>query len=146
MAAAAPAGAMTEELSACLNSGIMAHSFPSKMILAGGVMAIVLWTCDPLLFAATPGWQSSDRLPGPSVFVVGAVAHAGEYDFEPGMTVADALSAAGGLRDRSEPPPLIEIRRKTADGLEVKPAKLSDRLLANDTVAVSRSRKGRQPD
>lgn len=118
------------------------HSRLSKMICAAALIAIAIWTGQPILCASDASWQSSDKQRGPSVFVIGGVTNAGQYRFEPGMTVADAISAAGG----SDPAGAIEIRRRTADGLEVKPAKLSDELLANDTVAVGRVRKGRPRD
>ncbi len=123
----------------------MSNSCWSKTILAA-LIAVASWTWQPAVHAVAEGWQAPKRQDGPTVFVVGRVRQAGRYRFKPGMTVADAISAAGGAR--VEAPLAIEIRRKTADGVEIKPAALSDTVLANDTVAVTRRSepKGRPQD
>jgi hypothetical protein len=128
---------------------MIASSRWSKLLLRGTAIIVVLTSWDPSLCLASPRWQSDEQTSPPTIFVIGRVKLAGEYRFVSGMTVADALSAAGGIlpRGRSDQPVSIEIRRKVGDQLEVKSVKLSDRLTPNDIVAVGRGptrKRGRQ--
>lgn len=76
-------------------------------------------------------------VPRMSVFYIeGAVARAGMYRFEDGMTVMQAVAVGGGLTPRGSYG-RIEIRRKGGDGrVRVIDAELDDPLRAGDVVRV----------
>src|SRR4051812_23179211 len=75
----------------------------------------------------------------PVVYVYGEVARGGGYRLEPGMTVMQAISLAGGLTPRGSER-LAKLRRKLADGswIEV-PARPTDVVAADDVVYIRES-------
>jgi polysaccharide export outer membrane protein len=70
-----------------------------------------------------------------SVFVSGEVKAAGAYAVEPGMTVLQVLTLAGGLSDRGSDGRIKILRNVDGKQKEVK-AKLSDVVQPGDTVVV----------
>lgn len=75
----------------------------------------------------------------PVVYVYGEVTHGGSYRLEPGMTVMQAISLAGGVTPRGSEK-LAKLRRKRADGtwLEM-PARPTDIVAADDVVFIRES-------
>ena len=75
----------------------------------------------------------------PQVFIYGEVARPGEYRLQPGMSLIEALTIAGGVTRRGSLS-RIEIKRKKPDGkfMSVYP-KLNDILLADDVIRVKES-------
>lgn len=86
--------------------------------------------------------QAGDVLfvPRSQIFVLGEVQHPGNYRLEPGMTVMQAISVAGGFTSKASHSS-IKITRKQPDGSsrEVKSPALSDSLTVNDVVYVEES-------
>jgi len=79
----------------------------------------------------------------PSFYLIGRVHHPGLYPVEPGMTVSDAITGAGGIEPRRTAdamPVSVTIRRKSAKGLQVVSAKMSDAVFADDLVIVRRGK------
>lgn len=70
-----------------------------------------------------------------SVFVTGQVKSPGQYTVEPGTTVRQALSLAGGLTDRGSDS-RIRIQRTENGKTEDVSAKLSDTVRPGDTIIV----------
>jgi polysaccharide export outer membrane protein len=73
------------------------------------------------------------------VYVYGEVTHGGSYRLEPGMTVMQAISLAGGVTPRGSEK-LAKLRRKRADGtwIEMR-AGPTDIVAADDVVYVRES-------
>jgi polysaccharide export outer membrane protein len=71
-----------------------------------------------------------------TIFINGYVRSPGSYTWEDGLTLERALALAGGLTERGASN-RIEIHR-TVDGKDVKisRAKMSELVLANDTIHV----------
>lgn len=73
------------------------------------------------------------------VYVYGEVARPGAYRLEPGMTVMQALSMAGGFGPKASKSGL-ELQRKDKSGkLQTKDLELTDTLQAQDVVYVTES-------
>lgn len=79
-------------------------------------------------------------IPRSQVFVLGEVQRPGNFRLEPGMTVMQAISVAGGFSSKASHSS-IKITRKLADGSskEMKSVSLSDALSVNDVVYVEES-------
>lgn len=72
----------------------------------------------------------------PVIYVYGEVTHGGSYRLEPGMTVMQAISLAGGITPRGSEK-LAKLRRKRADGTWVElPARPTDVVAADDVVYI----------
>jgi polysaccharide export outer membrane protein len=75
----------------------------------------------------------------PVVYVYGEVTHGGSFRLEPGMTVMQALSLAGGVTPRGSEK-TAKLRRKRADGSWVEmPARPTDLVSADDVVYIRES-------
>lgn len=75
----------------------------------------------------------------PVVYVYGEVTHGGSYRLEPGMTVMQAISLAGGVTPRGSER-LAKLRRKRADGTWIEmPAGPTDTVSADDVVYIRES-------
>jgi polysaccharide biosynthesis/export protein len=75
----------------------------------------------------------------PVVYVYGEVTHGGSYRLEPGMTVMQALSLAGGVTPRGSEK-TAKLRRKRADGTWIEtPARPTDLVSADDVVFIRES-------
>ena len=75
----------------------------------------------------------------PVVYVYGEVTHGGSYRLEPGMTVMQAISLAGGVTPRGSEKQ-AKLRRKRGDGTWVEvPARPTDRVAADDVVFIRES-------
>jgi polysaccharide biosynthesis/export protein len=75
----------------------------------------------------------------PVVYVYGEVMRGGSYRLEPGMTVMQALSVAGGITPRGSENRAM-LRRKGADGKwKETPARPLDTLAADDVIYVRES-------
>jgi polysaccharide export outer membrane protein len=70
-----------------------------------------------------------------SVFVSGQVKSPGGYAVEPGMTVLQVLSLAGGVTDRGSTGRLKILRTMDGKQKELK-AKLADKVQPGDTIVV----------
>jgi protein involved in polysaccharide export with SLBB domain len=108
-------------------------------VLLLSVLLVTEGSFDSRAFHLSFEVSSQDR----TVYVIGMVREAGRYLFDPPMTVADAISQAGGVQprgSRSGPDAQItlEIRRRTKEGLQLLKARMSDRLLPDDMVVVWR--------
>ncbi len=120
-----------------------AHTIYVLRMEPGGSMRSIPVDLDALL--KDPQLQQPVRLhAGDSVhvpradefFVYGEVNAPNGYPMEPGVTVLEAITRAGGLTPRGSDR-RIEIRRLGASGAYVTlPARLSDRVLANDVIRV----------
>jgi polysaccharide export outer membrane protein len=75
----------------------------------------------------------------PVVYVYGEVVRGGSYRLEPGMTVMQAISLAGGVSPRGSES-RMKLRRATPDGKwkEIN-AKPLDRVVADDVIYVRES-------
>ena len=72
----------------------------------------------------------------PVVYVTGEVTRAGAYRLEPGMTVMQAISLAGGITPRGGES-RIKVRRREPDGKwKESSAKPKDQVLADDVIFV----------
>jgi polysaccharide export outer membrane protein len=72
----------------------------------------------------------------PVVYVYGEVTRGGSYRLEPGMTVMQAISVAGGMTPRGSEK-RIKVRRRGADGtLQERSASPADVVSADDVVYV----------
>ncbi len=72
-------------------------------------------------------------------YIYGAVTSPNAYRLEANMTVRQALARAGGLTSRGSDG-RIEIQRRNSNGQETTlPAKLNDRVQANDVIKVKES-------
>ncbi len=69
-------------------------------------------------------------------YVMGMVKTPGQYVLQPGMTVRQAISMAGGLTERGSDRRIKIIRKVNNKDVEID-AKLSDPVRANDTVRVA---------
>ena len=69
-------------------------------------------------------------------YVMGLVKTPGQYVLQPGMTVRQAISMAGGLTERGSDRRIKIIRKVNNKDVEID-AKLSDPVKANDTVRVA---------
>jgi polysaccharide export outer membrane protein len=75
----------------------------------------------------------------PVVYVYGEVTHGGSYRLEPGMTVMQAISLAGGVTPRGSEK-TAKLRRKRADGTWVElSARPTDVVAADDVVYIRES-------
>jgi polysaccharide export outer membrane protein len=75
----------------------------------------------------------------PVVYVYGEVTRGGSYRLEPGMTVMQAISLAGGLTPRGSER-LAKLRRKQSDGTWTEqPARPTDLVGADDVVYIKES-------
>jgi polysaccharide export outer membrane protein len=75
----------------------------------------------------------------PVVYVYGEVTHGGSFRLEPGMTVMQAISLAGGVTPRGSER-LAKLRRKRADGTWIEmPARPTDIVAADDVVFIRES-------
>lgn len=75
----------------------------------------------------------------PVVYVYGEVIRGGSYRLEPGMTVMQAISLAGGISPRGSERRMM-LRRRAADGkLNETPARPEDLVAADDVVYVRES-------
>jgi polysaccharide export outer membrane protein len=75
----------------------------------------------------------------PVVYVYGEVTRAGSYRMEPGMTVMQAISVAGGITPRGSES-RIKLRRRGEDGKwKETNARPQDRVRANDVINVRES-------
>lgn len=75
----------------------------------------------------------------PVVYVYGEVTRGGSYRLEPGMTVMQAISMAGGLTPRGSEK-LAKLRRKKSDGSWTEqPARPTDLVGADDVVYIKES-------
>ena len=75
----------------------------------------------------------------PVVYVYGEVAHGGGYRLEPGMTVMQAISLAGGVTPRGSERS-AKLRRKAAAGSWTEtPARPTDLLSADDVIYIRES-------
>ena len=75
----------------------------------------------------------------PQIFIYGEVAKPGEYKLQPGMSLIEALTIAGGVTRRGSTS-RIEIKRKQPDGkFKTVSPKLTDELLADDVIRVKES-------
>ena len=75
----------------------------------------------------------------PVVYVYGEVTRGGSYRLEPGMTVMQAISLAGGLTPRGSEK-LAKLRRKKSDGSWIEqPARPTDLVGADDVVYIKES-------
>lgn len=75
----------------------------------------------------------------PVVYVYGEVIRGGSYRLEPGMTVMQAISVAGGITPRGSERRMT-LRRRAPDGkMTEKPAKPQDLVSANDVIFVRES-------
>jgi polysaccharide export outer membrane protein len=75
----------------------------------------------------------------PVVYVYGEVTHGGSFRLEPGMTVMQALSLAGGVTPRGSEKN-AKLRRKRADGTWIEmPARPTDVVAADDVVYIRES-------
>ena len=75
----------------------------------------------------------------PVVYVYGEVTRAGSYRVEPGMTVMQAISVAGGITPRGSES-RIKLRRRDEDGKwKESSARPQDRVRANDVINVRES-------
>jgi polysaccharide export outer membrane protein len=73
------------------------------------------------------------------VYVYGEVTHGGSYRLEPGMTVMQALSLAGGVTPRGSEKN-AKLRRKRTDGTWIEtPARPTDLVGADDVVFIRES-------
>jgi polysaccharide export outer membrane protein len=73
------------------------------------------------------------------VYVYGEVTHGGSYRLEPGMTVMQALSLAGGVTPRGSEKN-AKLRRKRTDGTWIEmPARPTDLVSADDVVFIRES-------
>jgi len=70
-----------------------------------------------------------------SVFVSGQVKNPGAYAVEPGTTVLQVLSLAGGLTDRGADS-RVRIQRMVKGKLKETKAKLTDTVQPGDTIIV----------
>ena len=70
-----------------------------------------------------------------SVFVSGQVKNPGGYAVEPGMTVLQVLSLAGGVTDRGSTGRVQILRTVDGKQKEIK-AKLTDKVQPGDTIVV----------
>lgn len=86
--------------------------------------------------------QAGDVLfvPRSQIFVLGEVQKPGNYRLEPGMTVMQAISVAGGFTAKASHS-AIKITRKQSDGIskEIKSVALSEPLSVNDVVYIEES-------
>lgn len=105
----------------------------------GGVKSYALSLEGDDVAAATFELHGGDTLLVPKArrfYIYGEVRKPDVYRIEPGMTVMQALSVAGGLTERGSDH-RIEIRRATGDGqYKTFGAKLSDRIMEDDVVRV----------
>jgi protein involved in polysaccharide export with SLBB domain len=91
--------------------------------------------------------EPPSKTDAPAVYVAGGVQKPGRYDWFKGMTLLDAIKAAGGLIDPSVPTVKVTINR--ADHTQViyplspgaEPAKKSPPLRDGDTVYVAQNLK-----
>lgn len=75
----------------------------------------------------------------PVVYVYGEVTHGGSFRLEPGMTVMQAISLAGGVTPRGSER-LAKLRRKRPDGTWIEmPARPTDVVAADDVVFIRES-------
>ena len=75
----------------------------------------------------------------PVVYVYGEVTHGGSFRLEPGMTVMQAISLAGGVTPRGSER-LAKLRRKRPDGTWIEiPARPTDVIAADDVVFIRES-------
>jgi polysaccharide export outer membrane protein len=75
----------------------------------------------------------------PVVYVYGEVTHGGSFRLEPGMTVMQAISLAGGVTPRGSEK-AAKLRRKRADGTWVEvSARPTDVVAADDVVYIRES-------
>lgn len=75
----------------------------------------------------------------PQVFIYGEVGKPGEYKLQPGMSLVEALTIAGGVTRRGSTS-RIEIKRKQPDGkFKTVSPKLTDELQADDVIRVKES-------
>lgn len=75
----------------------------------------------------------------PVIYVYGEVIRGGSYRLEPGMTVMQAISVAGGITPRGSER-RMSVRRRAADGRMVDtPAKPQDLVSADDVIYVRES-------
>ena len=75
----------------------------------------------------------------PVVYVYGEVARGGSYRLEPGMTVMQAISVAGGVTPRGSER-AAKLRRKSADGRwSESPARPHDPVAADDVIFIRES-------
>jgi len=75
----------------------------------------------------------------PVVYVYGEVAHGGSYRLEPGMTVMQAISLAGGLTPRGSERSAKLRRKAAAGGWTETPARPTDLLSADDVIYIRES-------
>jgi len=75
----------------------------------------------------------------PQIFIYGEVTKPGEYKLQPGMSLIEALTIAGGVTRRGSTS-RIEIKRKKDDGkFKTVYPKLTDTLEADDVIRVKES-------
>lgn len=75
----------------------------------------------------------------PQIFIYGEVGKPGEYKLQPGMSLVEALTIAGGVTRRGSTS-RIEIKRKQPDGkFKTVSPKLTDELQADDVIRVKES-------
>ena len=74
----------------------------------------------------------------PVVYVYGEVTRGGSYRIEPGMTVMQAISVAGGMTPRGSEK-RIKLRRKKGEGWQETDAKPRDQVAADDVIYVRES-------
>jgi len=70
-----------------------------------------------------------------SFYITGQVRNPGSLIWEPGMTLQQALALAGGLTDRGSTRGVTASRLVNGKLVDV-PLKLTDKVLANDTITV----------
>jgi polysaccharide export outer membrane protein len=74
----------------------------------------------------------------PRIFVTGEVKKPGEYKWEKGLTVRQAISLAGGPTDRGSSNRIKVIRTQNGEEKEVKPG-LSDAVMPDDIINIPQS-------
>jgi polysaccharide export outer membrane protein len=70
-----------------------------------------------------------------SVFIMGEVGQAGQYNYAPGMTVQNAIAAAGGFTPRANQQS-VDITRKINGKIITGRVPISDPVIAGDTIYV----------
>jgi polysaccharide export outer membrane protein len=73
--------------------------------------------------------------PAERFYMSGSVRNPGFYVLDPGMTVEQAIALAGGLHERGSTRGIVATRVVNGKTLDV-PLKLSDKVVANDTIKI----------
>lgn len=68
-------------------------------------------------------------------FILGEITSAGQYSYEPGLTVRQAIAKAGGFSRRAARDEVI-LRRPSEQGMKVYNAELDTKILPGDTIEV----------